>query len=207
MIVKTVPVGILATNCYLLSDGQGHAVLIDPAFETEKIRAALNSDVVQAIVLTHGHFDHVCESDRLREIYGCPVYAAEPEKPVFETYLMYSAGGLFPPKKPCSRTVDVWLHDGDCVNFCGVDFDVRVLAGHTPGGLVLIGDGKMFCGDLLFRNSIGRTDFPGGDRYAMDESLRILASYPPEIKVFPGHDEPTTIGRERQNNFYLRSLL
>lgn len=207
MTVKTVPVGVLATNCYLLSDGQGHAVLVDPAFETEKIRAALNGDAVQAIVLTHGHFDHICESDRLRDLYGCPVYAAEQEKPVFETYLLYSAGGLFPKNRPCSHTVDVWLHDGERVNFCGTDFDVRVLAGHTPGGLVLIGGGRMFCGDLLFRGSIGRTDFPGGDPRAMDDSLRILASYPPETEVFPGHDAPTSIGRERRENYYLRSLL
>ena len=207
MTVQTVCVGVLGTNCYLVSDDRTKdAVLIDPAYEVEKIERSIGDNRILAVILTHGHFDHISSADYFRAKYGCPIVAAEAEKAYFTDYLLYSAGGLVSEKRFVPLMVDRFVKDGETLTFGSLSFDVRVLSGHTAGDLCLHAEGKLFCGDLLFYHSVGRTDFPGGDPEKLGISLRELLQYPDDTVVYPGHDRPTTIGQERKENMYIQYL-
>lgn len=193
MITK-LTLGLYQVNTYLLSNGT-EAAVIDPGYEADTIldRASQMGLTIKAILLTHGHFDHVGAVKELVAETGCEVYihAAEATLPP-----MMTAGELY-----YTRT----YAEGDTVTpISGVELKVLHTPGHTPGSVCLLWGDQMFSGDTLFEGSCGRVDFPGGDPQEMLKSLRRLASLQAEYQVHPGHGESTTLNREKGYNPYLR---
>ena len=192
MITK-LTLGLYQVNTYLLFNDTGEALVIDPGYEADAILDALEGKTLKAIVLTHGHFDHVGAVKELVAETGCEVYihAAEATLPP-----MMTAGELY-----FTRT----YAEGDTVTpIAGVELKVLHTPGHTPGSVCLLWGDQMFSGDTLFEGSCGRVDFPGGDPQEMLKSLRRLASLQAEYQVHPGHGESTTLNREKGYNPYLR---
>ena len=194
MNVKKLALGAYQTNCYLLFEGD-KAVVIDPGYEADTILRALETlgMSLEAILLTHGHFDHVGAVKELVSETDCAVYihSAELNLPP-----MITAGQLY------------YTHtyaEGDTISpVSGMELTVLHTPGHTPGSVCLIWKDQMFSGDTLFQGSCGRVDLPGGDPRVMMESLRRLASLEAEYHVHPGHGSSTTLSAEKRYNPYLR---
>ncbi|MBI5699557.1 MBL fold metallo-hydrolase [Candidatus Saganbacteria bacterium] len=176
MNIKTIKVGELRTNCYIVSDDK-EALVIDPGFEIEKIAPEIAGLKVKAIVLTHGHYDHVTEAFGL----GAPIWIGEKD----EFMLLHSTG----------KKADRPLKDGEMLQ----GFKIILTPGHTPGGICLYNEKEkvIFTGDTLFAGDHGRTDLPGGSESEILSSLKKLLDLPPETRVYPGHGRPTTIGDEQ----------
>ena len=193
MQVVALALGNLSTNCYIVHNENGTFV-IDPACDAHKILSAVteNGWQVDAVVFTHGHYDHIGAADELgvERVY----VHAEDEKlyrqPEFNLSVHF--GARFSGAKEC-----VLLKDGDA--FMG--FTVLHTPGHTPGGICLYNkeENALFSGDTLFCRGYGRTDFPGGSMLKLRESLLKLLELPEETRVFPGHGSDTTIAQERRN--------
>ena len=194
MKIYTLPLGQLETNCYLVADGDGVAAVIDPAAAPERIlQTARDSGLtIQAILLTHGHFDHVGAVAGLTQALRCPVWMHESELTLPE-YLtdgpLYYTDGY---------------GEGDTVTAGKLNFSVLHTPGHTPGSVCLRCEDALFSGDTLFAGSCGRTDFSGGSGSEMCRSLRRLAQLPGDLAVYPGHGEATTLEREKRVNPYMR---
>jgi len=189
MRIESLCLGPLLTNCYILDLG-GTVVVIDPADATEPLRRTLGRRSVDLVINTHGHFDHVGGDWPLqREGARIAVHHAD----------MRFLDEWFPDHPPVDHDL---AHEPDLVP------GLRVVPtpGHSPGSVTVLTEGGAFCGDLLFRGSIGRTDFPGGSFPDIEASLQRLLGLPDATRVFPGHGPPTTIGRERLTNPYLGDL-
>ena len=192
MITK-LTLGLYQVNTYLLFNDTGEALVIDPGYEADAILDALEGKTLKAIVLTHGHFDHVGAVKELVAETGCEVYihAAEATLPP-----MMTAGELY-----YTRT----YAEGDTVTpISGVELKVLHTPGHTPGSVCLLWGDQMFSGDTLFEGSCGRVDFPGGDPQEMLKSLNRLASLQADYRVHPGHGPSTTLSQEKRYNPYMR---
>lgn len=188
MKIHTIIVGPIETNCYIVEDEKSQkAIVIDPGGEAEKIISFLEKHPlkIQAMVITHGHFDHIGAIRKLKEKTKAPILMHESD--VF---------GLSVSDSP---PADRFLKDHDNLEVGGLKFEVIHTPGHTPGGISLYCKEEkiLFSGDTLFAGNIGRTDLPYSSEEAMIKSLKKLLELPPETKVFPGHGKPTTIGRER----------
>lgn len=187
------------TNCYLLVDG-GDAAVIDPGEDVTATLLRLAADngwTYRAVYLTHGHYDHVGGVTALRQaLPGLPVYlhAADASQ---DTQLIPTAH-LGP--------LTFWS-DGDTLSLGALTVEVLHTPGHTPGSVTLRCGDCLFTGDTLFRGSMGRTDFPGGDEAAIRASLRRLGELPGDYQVLPGHDRPSTLEAERTGNPYLREAM
>ncbi len=205
-IIRISPRGFGA-NCYALTADDKTAILIDPAqrrVEGELLRLGLTAKYV---LLTHCHFDHVGGVAALQRS-GAKVLCGEREKPLIGSSAdLFEAVGM--PRDPF--TVDETLREGEERVLCGVTVKTLFTSGHTVGGacyLVTDTDGQahLFSGDTLFAGSIGRTDFPTGDIGALRDSLRKLSKLDDGVKVYPGHEDETTIGREKQSNPFMVDL-
>ncbi|MBR2406135.1 MAG: MBL fold metallo-hydrolase [Clostridia bacterium] len=202
MTVSYYPVGALQANCVLLSDGNGHLAVVDPGDEAPRLLALLKrcSGTVEAILLTHVHFDHILATKALQEATGAPLLVHEADEPA----LSNEALSLIPPQLlPYSLTADRLLRDGDTVTVGEMVLEVLHTPGHTPGSCCYRCEDVLMAGDTLFAGSMGRTDLPGGDTVAMFHSLRRLSELPDELRVIAGHGEETTIGYERRYNPFL----
>ena len=192
MEILAMPVGSYQTNCYLVwQAGREDCVLIDPGDTPKKILETVERQgkKIAAILLTHGHFDHVGAVRKIAEKVSCPVYLhpAEKKLPFFMT-----AGPLY--------STDGY---GEQLCVAGLDFQILHTPGHTPGSVCLICEDVLFSGDTLFAGSCGRTDFPGSDPKEMVASLKKLYELPGDYRVYPGHAEDTTLSYERENNPYM----
>ncbi|MCR5767311.1 MAG: MBL fold metallo-hydrolase [Lachnospiraceae bacterium] len=207
MIVRELEVGPLGTNCYIVYSGENadRAAVIDPGDEPEKIsRLLMELGLgVEAILLTHGHFDHIGGVSGLLERFGdAKLYACRSEDALLHDPMLNCSAMV---RNPHTVNADVLIDDGEIVNVAGVKFRVIATPGHTAGSICFYSEEEkiMFSGDTLFCGSMGRTDLPTGDSGTLAASLRRLKEFPEETVVYPGHGPQTTIGDEKRNNPYL----
>lgn len=193
--LHTLPLGAYQTNCYILhQEGASSCVVIDPGYTPEVVLSFLEGQglTLEAILLTHGHFDHVGGVRDLAAETGCKVYL-NPNDLSMPPRL--TAGPLY--------YTDTYS-EGDTITPAGISFQALSTPGHTPGSVCLIAENFLFSGDTLFAGSCGRTDLPGGSTSAIRASLRRLAALPQDYSVHPGHGESTTLAWEKQYNPYMR---
>ena len=193
--VKTLPLGAYQTNCYLVWDeNSATCVVIDPGYEPDTIllEAKKLGKEIAAILLTHGHFDHVGAVKDLVAETGCPVYLC-PEDLSMPSQM--TAGPLY-----YTNTYG----EGDRLELAGLSFKVLHTPGHTPGSVCLMCENVIFSGDTLFWGSCGRTDLPGGSWSTIRVSLKRLADLSGDYDVYPGHGDATKLSFERNFNPYLR---
>jgi len=193
--LDTLTLGLYQTNCYIIrSDSSANCCVIDPGYEPESILAHLNANglTLEAVLLTHGHFDHVGAVRELAAQTGCRVYLCAEE---LSMPPMMTAGQLY--------YTDTY-GEGDVLELAGLTIRVIHTPGHTPGSVCLLAENAMFSGDTLFAGSCGRTDLPGGDWSAILRSLKRLAQTEKDFAVYPGHGESTTLSAEKQYNPYMR---
>ena len=202
MDIKTLQVGPIGTNCYLLCDEtEKLCAVIDPGGDAVRVAAAVEDSGCApcAILLTHGHYDHTGAVAELSARWpGVPVYLNRRDVYEGDAYLQQ----LFPPV-PCAKDYG----EGDKVQVGGLTLQVLVTPGHSEGSVTLRCGDALFCGDTLFAGSCGRTDFPGGSVKKMMESLKRLGELEGDLKVYPGHMEDSTLDRERSWNPYLRQAM
>lgn len=205
MRIQTLTVGPLQVNCYIVEcEKTRRAMVVDPGDEGERVLAALRSAglELQAIVNTHGHFDHVGGNRHLAEATGAELLIHEEDLPLLRRAGEYATiFGLRPTPSPePSRT----LADGELLRVGEVEVRVIHTPGHSPGGVCLLADGHLFSGDTLFAGSIGRTDLPGGSHETLVAGIRErLLVLPEETVVHPGHGPESTVGREKRLNPFL----
>lgn len=216
MPVRTIVTGSFKENCHLVwAEGHPQALCIDPGDDAPVLQAAVDELGLElaAILLTHCHLDHVAAVDEMHAWSGASVVAGQGEEQLLawvpESYRFF---GL--PERPAPR-VDHWLQPDSADLAAAVPaltlgtLQVRIYAtpGHTPGGTSYRIGADFFSGDTLFRDSIGRTDLPGGNLDTLAQSLALMMALPADLAVHPGHGDSTTIGRERQRNPYIQQLV
>ena len=189
------------TNCYVLKDG-GESIVIDPGEASPQVLAAVKGTRVKMIFNTHCHCDHCGGNVEMVRQTGAPLAIHEDEIPLLQ--MLEQQGSLFGVDFPPSPDPDILVKEGDEVTVGAVTMTVRLAPGHSPGHVVLVGDGFVFDGDVLFAGSIGRTDLWGGDFGRLMHSIKNkLMTLPDETVVYSGHGPATTIGRERVSNPFL----
>ena len=202
MIVKALAVGPIMANCFVLGcENTAEAAVIDPGDEPDRILATLadNNLTAKLIINTHGHFDHVGANRKLKEATGAPILIHALDTPMLSQLASSAAAwGMVAENSP---PPDREIEDGDQVNFGDITLTVLHTPGHTPGGISLHTDTEVFVGDTLFAGSIGRTDFAGGSFETLKNSIQQkLFTLNEDLVVYPGHNNPTTIGTEKRTN-------
>jgi hydroxyacylglutathione hydrolase len=205
--VEQLPLGPIGTNCYVIRPeaASDEAVVVDPSGEATDLRLLLARMGARcaAILLTHGHWDHLVGAADLAEGTGAPVHMAAGESSSLESPAGVTPFGI--TLRP--YTPDVLLEGGETLELAGMRFDVLAVPGHSPAHLAYSVDDSLFSGDVLFAGSVGRVDLPGGDWDTLLASIRLLAeTHPPETIVYPGHGAATTLGNELARNPFLAEL-
>jgi len=210
MIHETLPVGMLQCNCSIFGDEvTRQAMVVDPGDEIESILAVLANHglTVTSIVITHAHIDHIGGAQKLKLATGAPVYMNLEDRELQD--MMDVQAGWLGVRTPEKVAIDVPVKDGDKLLVGATEVHVLHTPGHTQGSICLWmpAESKLVAGDTLFRDSIGRTDLPGGDSRQILQSIHSqLMPLPGETQVFPGHGGPTTIAREKESNYFLREV-
>ena len=198
MLIKTLPVGMIETNCYIVTDESTlECAVIDPGDESNTILDYIEDRhlKVKYIFLTHGHFDHTMAVSAVHEETGAVVCMNKKD-----------AGAVIEnaPFKFNPPTDTIYYKEGDRLTVGSLTFEVLETPGHTPGGVTLKCQDALFTGDTLFCGSCGRTDLYGGDMDVLLRSLKRLADLPGNYEVYPGHMDCTTLDRERHYNYYIK---
>jgi glyoxylase-like metal-dependent hydrolase (beta-lactamase superfamily II) len=209
--VRMFTVGPVQENCYVARrPDASSAVIFDPGEEADRILAALqalNIDTVDAILLTHTHFDHIGAVAPVARATGAPVYCPELETQVLANIMDYVPWPGFGPFE--SYDADHTVKGGETLELAGLKFEVSFTPGHSPGHVSYAAaeDNALFSGDVLFQGSVGRVDLPGGDWPTLLASIEsLIDAYPGETTVYPGHMGLTTLAAERESNPFLREL-
>lgn len=204
--IGRIVLGMCQTNCYFVyEEGSSRVIVFDPADKGDYIFNGLKEKgfTVEAILLTHGHFDHIWGVEQLRELSGAKVYAYEGEKELCEdAYLNVSKGA----GRACTVKADEYVEDGEEITAAGISCRLIATPGHTGGSCCYYfeNDKILISGDTLFQESVGRTDLPTGSMSMLVRSVKEkLLPLPEEVKVYPGHGESTTIGYEKKYNPFL----
>ena len=198
MQVTRLPLGVYQTNCYIIyEENAASCCVLDPGGEAKKVLEFMNlrNLTLDAILLTHGHFDHVGAVKEIHEATGCKVYLCTED---LSMPAKWTAGELF--------YTDAY-GEGDELDLAGLHIRVLHTPGHTPGSVCLMVDDSIFSGDTLFAGSCGRTDLPGGDGDVILTSLRRLAQLEEDYTVYPGHSASTKLAREKQYNPFIKKAL
>ncbi|HKB16678.1 MAG TPA: MBL fold metallo-hydrolase [Planctomycetota bacterium] len=202
MRVVTIPVGPFVMNCTLLRDEEtGKGILLDPGDEVDVVARAVERERIEVVALvgTHGHLDHVGRAAELKERFGAPFLFHRGDRWLLEH--LGEQGRMFGLGALQEAAVDRWLEQGDRVEFGSISLEVIHAPGHSPGSICLLGEGRLFAGDVLFQGSVGRVDLWGGDGPTLVRSIKErLFPAGDGIVVHPGHGPPTTIGEERRSN-------
>jgi hydroxyacylglutathione hydrolase len=203
-------VGPVAENCFIARrPGSDRALVVDPGDEPERLLGAIDElgAQVDAILITHCHFDHVGAVAPVAAATGAPVYCPEIEVPVLADIMSFVPWPGFGPYE--SYDADETVSGGERLSLAGFEIDVLHTPGHSPGHVTYAIDDEdaLFSGDVLFKGSVGRIDLPGGDGPTLLESIRTLVErYPAEATVYPGHMGITTLGDERATNPFLTAI-
>ncbi len=203
MKIKTLQVGELGTNCYLVSDDNGTTAIIDPGDDFEKICDALVGLNPTTILLTHGHFDHIGAVNAMKRKYGVEVVISALDEEMLGDDTKNAAYLMNMTTSPIKA--EKLVDDGDTVEVGDLKFEVVATAGHTKGSVTYKIEDKLFTGDTLYRGTAGRGDLYGGNPVRLIRSLQKLAELEGDYEVFAGHDRKTTLEYERQTNHYLRT--
>jgi glyoxylase-like metal-dependent hydrolase (beta-lactamase superfamily II) len=207
LVVERYELGPIGTNCYVVraSPDAPEAVVIDPGGDAAELMLKLAEleTSVAAILITHGHWDHLGGVADLAESTGAPVYMAEDERALLENLPVLVPEGV----SARSYTADVLLQGDETLELAGIEFETLRVPGHSPAHLAYHADGCLFSGDVLFAGSVGRTDLPGADWETLVDSIRMLSErFSPETTVYSGHGPPTTLGAELERNPFLTQL-
>ncbi|MCW2970055.1 MAG: beta-lactamase domain protein [Solirubrobacterales bacterium] len=206
--VRSFSVGPVQENSYLVrADAAAtRAVIIDPGEEPDRLlEAAADLGVqIEAILVTHCHFDHIGAVAPVARATGAEVYCPVIERPVLADVMSWVPPGFGPFE---SYEAEHTVAGGERLNLAGIDFDVIFTPGHSPGHVTYAVRGALLSGDVLFQGSVGRVDLPGGDWPTLERSIGgLLKAFPAETVVYPGHMGVTTLGRERDSNPFLSEL-
>jgi len=207
LIVEKIVVGALETNCYIIApSANSEAAIIDPGGDAQLIAQRLEklNLELKLIINTHGHIDHTSADSKLAGMYDVPIYISADDKGVLNNpndNLSLLLGEKYEEVKDVKQ-----LRDGQALNVGELELKVLSTPGHTRGSVSILVDGKLFSGDLLFRGSVGRTDFPSSSYKELLESLKKISDLPDEVIVYPGHGPGTTIREEKESNMFFREI-
>jgi len=205
MHIETIIVSPFETNCYLVyEDGRNSCVIVDPGDEDDLIqdRAGELGIVPKAILLTHGHADHIAAVKPIKEKLNIPIYIGRGDEGMLESPTE-NVSVYFGYKITCPPA-DFIVRDGEVITIDSMRFTVFATPGHSRGGVCYFADKFLLCGDTLFYGSIGRTDLPGGNYQLLLDSIdRSILTLPDDIICYPGHGPATTVGEERRNNPFI----
>jgi hydroxyacylglutathione hydrolase len=207
MKIYRVVVGPIQENCYIIkNEDTQEGIIVDPGDEGLKIMKVVKDagiKKVTAIFITHGHGDHISALDEVKKMTGAKVYMSREDAPMLHVWNSSLSFSL--DRDKTFDPPDIYFEDGQTVTEAGMTFRVAATPGHTRGGVCLIGDGVVFCGDTIFLESIGRTDLPGGSYDDILNSIKNkLLTLPDDYKLLPGHGPDTTVGWERRRNPFLQ---
>ena len=206
--VRAFTVGPVQENSYIVraDPASTRAVIVDPGDEAERLLAAVEALGVEldAILVTHCHFDHIGAVAPIAAATGAAVYCPLIERPVLADVMSWVPPGFGPFE---SYEADHTVAGGERLSLAGIDFEVRFTPGHSPGHVTYAAPGALLSGDVLFQGSVGRVDLPGGDWDTLESSIgELMSAYPAETVVYPGHMGVTTLGRELATNPFLSEL-
>jgi glyoxylase-like metal-dependent hydrolase (beta-lactamase superfamily II) len=208
--VRAFTVGSIQENCYFVRRPEtAGAVIVDPGEEASRLLeavSALGIDSVEAILVTHCHFDHIGAVKAIHDATGAPVYVPEIEREILADIDSFTPPGFGPFE---SYDADHTVAGGETLELAGMSFDVRFTPGHSPGHVTYAvrDEHALFSGDVLFQGSVGRTDLPGGDWPTLLASIEsLIDEFPSATRVYPGHMGVTTLGNEQATNPFLREL-
>lgn len=204
MDIVTLPLTPFVTNCYVLRDGR-EALVVDPGEAAPELFDAIEGYTVKTVVNTHCHCDHCGGNAEVLRRTGAELVCHEAELPLLRA--LTQQGLMFGVQFPPSPDPNRFISEGDTITVDGLTLDVRFTPGHSLGHVVLVGDGFVIGGDVLFAGSIGRVDLPGGNGQQLLQSIKTkLLTLPDDTVVYCGHGPATTIGDERQSNPFLMGL-
>ncbi len=206
--VRSFTVGPVQENCYVVraDSTSERALLVDPGEEPERLLEAIAGlgVTIEAILITHCHFDHIGAVAPLARATAAPVYCPRIEAPLLQDIMVWTPPGFGPFE---NWNPEHTLAGGERLSLAGLDVEVLFTPGHSPGHVTFALPGALLSGDVLFQGSIGRTDLPGGDPNVLERSIEALVRrFPAETVVYPGHMGVTTLGRELQTNPFLAEI-